>query len=300
MYVVMGASGHTGGVVAEKLLAKGEEVRVVGRDANRLERFSKNGAEVAVGDATDANALTKAFSGADAAYVLIPPNVASDDPLGYSERVGNAIAAAAEKSVVSHVVLLSSVGADKAEKTGPVVGLHNLEQKLNAIPNLNALFLRAGYFMENLLPQVNVIRSVGSMAGPVRGDLLLPMVATRDIGMAATEALLQRNFQGKTTRELQGAKDRTYNEAAKLIGSSIGKPSLGYQQMPEQILKGALVQMGMSSTFVGLLLEMADALNSGYMKSLEPRSASNTTPTTLEAFINDTFVPAYRGQAASA
>lgn len=300
MIVVMGASGHTGGVVAEKLLAKGEEVRVVGREANRLERFSRKGAQVATADATDASALAKAFAGADAAYVLVPPNVASDDPLGYSERVGTAIATAVEKSGVSHVVLLSSVGADKAEKVGPVVGLHNLEQKLNAIPNLNALFLRAGYFMENLLPQVNVIRSVGSMAGPVRADLALPMIATRDIGMAAAEALLQRNFQGKTIRELQGAKDRTYNEAAKAIGGSISKPGLGYQQMPAQILKGALMQMGMSSNFVVLLLEMADALNSGYMKALEPRSASNTTPTTLEAFINDTFVPAYRGQAASA
>jgi len=300
MIVVMGASGHTGGVVAEKLLAKGEKVRVVGREANRLERFSKNGAQVATANATDASALAKAFSGADAAYVLIPPNVASDDPLGYSERVGNAIAAAVEQSRVPYVVLLSSIGADKADKTGPVVGLHNLEQKLSAIPNLNALFLRAGYFMENLLPQVNVIRSVGSMAGPVRADLALQMIATRDIGIAATEALMNRSFQGKTTRELQGPKDRTYDEAAKTIGGAIGKAGLGYQQMPAQILKGALMQMGMSSNFVTLLLEMADALNSGYMKALEPRSASNTTPTTLEAFINDTFVPAYRGQAASA
>ena len=60
------------------------------------------------------------------------------------------------------------------------------------------------------------------------------------------------------------------------------------------------MQMGMSPNFVGLLLEMSEALNSGYMKALDPRSESNTTPTTLEAFITDTFVPAYRGQAASA
>ena len=300
MYVVMGASGHTGSVVAEKLLAKGEKVRVLGRDTRRLERLSKNGAEVAIAEATDAAALAKAFSGADAAYVLIPPNVASDDPLGYSERVGSTIAAALEKSGVSHAVLLSSIGADKSEKCGPVVGLHKLEQKLTAIPKLNALFLHAGYFMENLLPQVGVIRSMGNMAGPVRADLPLPMIATRDIGMAATEALLNRNFQGKTTRELLGATDRTYNDAAKAIAGAINKPGLAYQQVPGQILKGALVQMGMSPNFVSLLLEMSDALNSGYMRALEPRSESNTTPTTLEAFVTDTFAPAYRGQAASA
>jgi uncharacterized protein YbjT (DUF2867 family) len=300
MYVVMGASGNTGGVVAEKLLAKGQKVRVVGRDAKRLDRFAKNGAEVATADATDAAALTKAFSGAEAVYALVPPNMTSDDVLGYGARVSDSIVVAVEKSGVSHAVVLSSYGADKEDKTGPVVTLHNLEQKLGAIAGLNALFLRAGYFMENILPQITVIRTMGNLAGPVRADLPLPMIATRDIGMVATEALLRRTFQGKVTRELQGAADRNYLDAAKVVGAAIGKPGLTYNQMPAMILKGALVQMGMSSNFVGLLLEMADALNSGHMKTLEPRSESNTTPTTLEAFVTDTFLPAYRGQAASA
>lgn len=62
MYVITGATGNTGSVVAEKLLANGEKVRVVGRNAKRLERFTKKGAEAFVADATDAGALTKAFS----------------------------------------------------------------------------------------------------------------------------------------------------------------------------------------------------------------------------------------------
>ena len=41
MYVVIGATGHTGNVVAEKLLANREKVRVVGRDEKRLERFKQ-------------------------------------------------------------------------------------------------------------------------------------------------------------------------------------------------------------------------------------------------------------------
>ena len=45
MYVITGATGHTGNEVAEKLLAKGEQVRVVGRSAKRLEPFVKKGAE---------------------------------------------------------------------------------------------------------------------------------------------------------------------------------------------------------------------------------------------------------------
>jgi uncharacterized protein YbjT (DUF2867 family) len=300
MYVVIGATGNTGSVVAEKLLTKGEEVRVVGRDPKRLERFTQKGAEAFVADVTDAAALTKAFSGAKAVYAMIPPNITSTDVRASQERVKDALATALEKSGVKHAVFLSSFGTDKPDKTGPVIGLHNLEEKLNGIAGLNALYLRAGYFMENTLPQVGVIKSFGMMAGPVRADLPLPMIATRDIGAVAAEALLKLDFEGKRSRELLGAHDVTYAEAARIIGDAIGKPGLSYTQMPAAQLKLALTQMGMSSNMADLLLEMADALNSGYMRALEPRSPQNTTPTTFETFVAEEFVHRFQGKAARA
>ena len=96
---------------------------------------------------------------------MIPPNIASPDVRAYEESVNNALRSAMEKSGIKYAVVLSSVGADKSQGTGPVAGLHNLEQKLEEIPGLNALFLRAGYFMENLLPQAGVIKAMGIMAG---------------------------------------------------------------------------------------------------------------------------------------
>jgi uncharacterized protein YbjT (DUF2867 family) len=296
MYVILGATGHTGSEVATKLLAHGQQVRVVGRDAKRLEPLVKKGAEAAVADITDAAALTKAFSGAKAVFAMVPPDISARDVLAHYQSVSDALAAAIQKSGVKYAVVLSSVGADKADKTGPVVGLHNLEKKLNAIPELNVLYLRAGAFMENLLSQVGVIQAYGSMAGPVKGDLPIPMIATRDIGDAAADALLQLNFQGKSLRELQGAREVTNVEAAKIVGAAIGKPGLTYNQMTAEQLKPALVQMGMSANMAYLLLELAAAQNSGHLKTLEPRSAKNTTPTTLETFVAEVFVPAYRGE----
>jgi uncharacterized protein YbjT (DUF2867 family) len=300
MYVVIGATGHTGSTVAEKLLAKGEKIRVVGRDERKLEQFKQKGAEVFVGDAADASAMERAFAGADAAYVMIPPNMAAPNVSAFQQRVTDALASALQKNGTKQAVVLSSVGADKPEKTGPVVGLHLLEEKLESIAGLNVLFLRAGYFMENILPQVGVIQAFGSMAGPVRADLALPMIATRDIGAAAAEALVRRDIQGKQRRELLGARDVSYAQAAKVVGAAIGKPNLQYQQFGGAQLKPALMQMGMSANMVDLLLEMSDSLNSGYMRALEPRSAQNTTPTTLETFVADVFVPAVRAQAARA
>lgn len=300
MYVVLGASGNTGHVVASNLLTSGQKVRVVGRNAIHLQPLVAKGAEPFSADVTDAAALAKAFHHADSAYVMIPPNLSSHDPLGFSNRVSDAIAAAVQNAGTKNVVALSSIGADKSTGTGPVLGLHNLEQKLNQIQGANVLYLRAAYFMENTLPQVNAIRMMGSVAGPLRPDLKLPMIATRDIGAVAVDSLLHPSGSGKQTRELLGQRDLTYTEVATIIGHAIAKPNLKYIQVPDDQFRGVLVQMGMSEQCARLLVEMTAALNSGHMRALEPRTTQNTTATSYETFVAESFVPAYQQQVIAA
>ena len=300
MYTIIGASGNTGKVVAGKLLAHGEKVRVVGRDASRLQHLVQMGAEAFVGSVSDAAALTKAFTGAKGVYLMIPPNPAIPDVRGDQERVSDALVAAVQNAGVEHAVVLSSIGADKPDKTGPVVGLHNLEQKLNGVARLNAVYLRAGYFMENLLPQAMVIKNFGVMGGPLRSDLKVAMIATQDIGAAAADALLKLAFTGKQAHELLGQRDLTYQEVASIVGKAIGQLGVTYMQLPPAQLKPALMQMGMSSSMADLILEMAEALNSRYMAALEPRSAQNTTPTSIETFVAEQIVPRFTEKAAGA
>lgn len=299
MFVILGASGNTGHTVAKTLLSRGKKVRVVGRNATHLQPLAAEGAEIFVADLTDSPAVAKAFQQADSAYVMIPPNPTSNDVLAYQGRVSDAIARAVQNARLENVVSLSSIGADKSSGTGPVVGLYNLEQKLNQIDSVNVLHLRAGYFMENTLPQVGAIRMMGSAAGPVRPDLKLQMIATRDIGAAAADALTELAFRGKQTQELHGQRDLDYNEVATIIGRAIGKPDLKYIQAPDKQMRAAMVQMGMSDNFVGLILEMAASLNSGYTRALEPRTPRNTTPTPFETFVAQSFVPAYQQQVAA-
>lgn len=300
MYVILGATGNTGGVIAEKLLAAGQKVKVVGRSKERLTRFAARGAEGVKAEVTDHVVLKQIFKGARAVYVMLPPNITSPDARAYQHEATQAIAQSLEDAGVTHVVTLSSIGADKAHKTGPVVGLHLLEKRLAEIPKLNALHLRAGYFMENTLAQVGIIKSLGMMAGPIREDLPLGMIATRDIGAAAAEALLKLEFSGHQTRELLGQRDLSYKDAARIVGEAIGKPNLVYLQLPMEQIVAALQQMGMSKNVATLICEMADALNSGHMCALETRGAANTTPTSFETFVQTAFVPAYKGQAAKA
>jgi len=300
MYVVLGATGNTGSVVAKALLDGGHKVRVVGRSKERLAGFVILGAEAFEANLTDSRALTQAFTGARAVYSLLPPDLASTDYRAHQDKETNSIAHALEAAGVTHLVALSSFGADKPAKTGPVAGLHAMEQRFRQIQKLNALYLRAGYFMENTLPQVGIIKSFGMMAGPVRADLALPMIATKDIGAVAADALVKLDFTGHQARELLGHKDLTYSQMAKITGAAIGIPNLTYIQLPAEQIIQPMTQMGFSENMATLMCEMSDALNSGYMRALEPRSRANTTPTLFEEFVHNVFVPAYKGQATSA
>jgi uncharacterized protein YbjT (DUF2867 family) len=175
-----------------------------------------------------------------------------------------------------------------------------MEQRLNRIAGLNLLHLRAGYFMENTLAQADMVRKIGMAVGPLRPDLQIPMIATRDIGAFAADALLKLNFSGQQTRELLGSRDLTMTQAAAIIGAAVGKPKLTYQQAPDDQVRSAMLQMGMSADLVGLILQMAAALNSGHMKHMETRNQSNTTPTSYETFVQEQFLPYYRQTEAAA
>ncbi|HXN27722.1 MAG TPA: NmrA family NAD(P)-binding protein [Candidatus Acidoferrales bacterium] len=300
MIVITGATGNTGKPAAEALLAQGDKIRVIGRDASKLQQFVQKGAEAAAGSVDDPAFLRKAFQGAQAAYLLIPPDMQTNDYRGYQEKIVAAYAAAIAEAKVPYVVTLSSVGADLTEKSGPILGLHNLETKLNAIKGLNVLHLRPAGFMENLFMSVQPLRTMGMLPGPLPADAMHAMIAARDIGAYAAERLHARDFSGSSVQELHGQRDISMKEVAAVVGDAIGKPKLGYMQVPFMMLEPALVQTGLPKSTVALMIEMWKSMNSGALQLHEPRNAKNTTPTSIENFISEVFAPAYSSMAAKA
>jgi uncharacterized protein YbjT (DUF2867 family) len=293
MYVILGASGNTGSVVANFLLSKGKKVRVVGRDSGRLQRFVDKGAEAFTADMSDAAALTKAFSGARAAYLLLPPAKSRED----QERESDAIANAVKESDLPYAMYLSSYGAQVPEGTGPVAGLHSSEQKLNAISGLNVLHLRAAYFMENNLAAIGMIHRLGLFGNALLPDVKFPMVATRDVGNYAAQRLLDLDFSGKQTRELLGERDLSMTETTAVIARGIGKPDLRYEQFPYDQVQEVLTQLGVPPKGAAMYIEMYKAINAGVLVPVESRSRENTTPTSIEQFVQDVFAAAYHRKA---
>jgi len=296
LYVILGASGNTGSIIANFLLSKGEKVRVVGRDLARLQPFLREGAEAFAADVSDAAALTKAFSGARAAYAMLPPLDSREE----QERQSDAIAKAVKDSGLRYAVHLSSYGAHVPEGTGPVTGLHSSEQKLNAITGLNVLHLRAAYFMENNLAAIDMIQDTGMYGHALLPDLKLPMIATRDVADYAAQRLLDLDFPGKQTRELLGERDLSMAEATAVIARGIGKPDLRYEQFSYDQVQQALTQMGFSPRKAAVYIEMFESINAGLLAAQEPRSPENSTPTSFEKFVQEVFLAPYQAKASAA
>lgn len=295
-YVVTGATGNIGEVLARTLLAHGGSVRVIGRSEERLKPLVDEGAEPFVGSLSDASFLTRAFQGARTVFAMIPPNYTATDFRAYQNQIGKALATAIRDAGVTHVINLSSVGAQLAEGTGPIKGLHDNEQRLNQLDGINVVHLRPGFFMENLLFNVEIIKKMGINGGPLEPQLSISMVATKDIAAVAGQLMEEYSFTGKSVRELLGPKDVTMAEASRILGKAIGKEDLQYVQFPYQDARRAMIGLGISANVAGEMIEMYQAMNEGRSQPTQIRSAENTTPTTLEEF-GETFAAIYGANA---
>ena len=221
MFAIVGVSGHTGSVVAETLLAQGEPVRVLVRDAAKGAAWKARGAEVAVADVGDVAALTRAFTGVSGVFVLLPPSMQSQDPIAENSARAESIAQAVRAAKVGHVVLLSSIGAQHAAGTGPIKALHAAEKVL-AATGAAVTALRPAYFMENWLGSLSALPQ-GVLPTFVPPELSFPQVATRDIGRVAARALVEGGH-GTQILQIVGPRDYSSIDVAAALAKLTGKP----------------------------------------------------------------------------
>jgi uncharacterized protein YbjT (DUF2867 family) len=266
MFVVLGATGNTGNVVASTLLAQGKAVRVVlHSDADRGQAWKDKGAEAIVADVEEPAALGRALAGAEGAYVLLPPALSSNRVRVDNDRRAKNLAAAIGAAGVGQVVMLSSIGAQHPDGTGPILSLHDAEATIGgalaaAGRTRGVTFLRAAYFMENW---ATALLGVGQGILPtfLQADRAIPMVATRDIGLAAAR-LLADGGVGKRIIQLAGPREYAPADVAAALARVVGKPIVA-QQHPEESMAAALLAAGMSAEWSRLFQELTHGVNTG-------------------------------------
>ncbi|MDG3441446.1 NAD(P)H-binding protein [Nitrospirillum amazonense] len=261
MYVITGITGKVGGAVAEALLAAGQPVRAVVRDAAKGATWAAKGCEVAQATMEDTAALTQAFTGATAVFVLLPPNF---DPapgypatLGLIESVATALAAAQPQRVVS----LSTIGADAPHDN--LLSQHTLSERRLAALGLPITFLRPGWFMENAAWDVAAARETGVLHSHLQPlDHPFPMVATQDVGRTAAR-LLQEAWAGLRVVDLEGPTRVSPKDLAQAFAQALGRPVTA-QAVPRSTWEAQFRAQGMRHP--GPRMRMLDGFNEGWIE----------------------------------
>ncbi|TAL37006.1 MAG: NAD-dependent epimerase/dehydratase family protein [Spirochaetes bacterium] len=285
MNVILGATGHVGSEVANILLSAGKNVRVISRSMDRLKGFMAKGAIPFTGDIADPVFLAKAFEGADAVFTIIPPNGRADDVRKFQNTMSKSIDKALRKAGVTRVVNLSSVGAHLKGKTGPVLGLHDHEERLNKNAKLRIVHLRPGYFLENMLANIDLIKFRGVNGSALKADTPLPFIASQDIAKTAAGYLMEGKFVGRSVRYLLGQRDLTMNELTRILGKAIGLPDLRYQQFTYEDAERAMTTMGLSPAVAKSYVELSRAFNEGILTRTLVRTPESTTETSAETWV---------------
>jgi uncharacterized protein YbjT (DUF2867 family) len=273
-YVVAGVTGHVGSVVGEELLRQGETIKAVVRDAGRGTRWQERGAEPAVGSLEDRVFLSRALAGAAGFFVLLPPNETAEDYLQRQRRTADAIAGAVKDSGVRHVVMLSSLGADLADGTGPIKTLHYLENALRAA-GANLIAIRACYFQENIEGVIPSAQDAGIYPNFLASaDIAIPMVATQDIGRLA--ATLLKAPRG--TSEIVDLLGPVYSprQLGEKLGADLGRP-LRIVDIPAGTQVEALTEAGLPRVIAETYAEMYAAIGSGLIVPRGDRTVMGKT-----------------------
>jgi uncharacterized protein YbjT (DUF2867 family) len=257
MYIVAGVTGNTGKVVADTLLSQKKPVRVIVRDHEKGEPWKARGAEVAIAELDDAEAVTRALRGATSAYLLLPPIYQSTNVRADNEKRTGSLVRAVEASGVGHVVFLSSIAAQLEDGTGPIITTHDAETALKKT-RANLTFVRAAYFMENWGGSLYALAQ-GVLPTFIQADKTLPMIATDDIGTTSARALIEGG-KGHEVIELAGPRDYTPRDVAAALGRVTGK-TITLEVGPEEAMVPALTGAGLNAHWAGLFKEMTHAVN---------------------------------------
>jgi uncharacterized protein YbjT (DUF2867 family) len=260
MFVIMGATGNTGSVVARELLAAGRKVRVFVRNPAKAAALAQRGAEVSVGDIQDEHALEAAVRDADGVYVLSPPDLTSNAFLSERKQLTARMADVVKRAGVRHVVLLSSIAAQHPAGTGPIVSVHNAEQQLRAT-GVPSTFVRAGFFVENWASVLPVAQRDGVLPAFFPAKQRIPMVATEDVGLVAARALLE-GPRAIRILELGGPSDVSPADVAHAASSVFGRP-VQVAEAPLDAVVPTLTGFGISANFAALFRELYASIIDG-------------------------------------
>jgi uncharacterized protein YbjT (DUF2867 family) len=290
-FIITGSTGNVSKPLSVKLINNGHDVTIITSSADKVSSIEQLGAKAAVGTIQDVDFLAKTFTGADAVYTMAPPNFSASDYRSYHAGLGKNYVAAIQKSGVKRVVNLSSVGAELPDGTGPVKGIHDVEELMNKLEGVSVLHVRAGFFYYNFFGNIGMIKQAGIMGGNYGQNTRMVLAHPVDIAEAIAESI-QQPFEGKSVRYV--ASDlRTTDEIAKVIGEAIDKPGIPWIDFTDKQALDGLLKAGLPPEIASNYVEMGTAVRSGKMFEDFMKQKPSLSRIKLEQFAEE-FAMAYK------
>jgi uncharacterized protein YbjT (DUF2867 family) len=294
MIVITTPTGLIGHQVLNHLLDHDEPIRVIVRDPSHLTSRVRNRVEVVQGSHGDLDVVTRAFTGADSVFWLVPPDPHAASIEAAYVDFSRPACEAFKRQGVKRVVGVSAFGRGAAVSAhaGNVTASLAMDD-LIASTGVSYRALALPPFMDNLLRQVDPIKNQGTFFDVITGELAQPTCATRDIAAVAADLLLDHSWSGIASRPVLGPENLSYNDIARIMTEVLGM-QVRYQQIPSEALQARLTQRGMSTAMVQGMLDMMTAYNQG-MATAEPRTLESYTPTSFRQWCEEVMKPAIAG-----
>jgi uncharacterized protein YbjT (DUF2867 family) len=286
MIVVTTPTGHIGSRLAQILAEREEPLRVIARDPSRLAPLVQERAEVFAGSHADPAVLDAALAGADAYFLIVPPDSQADSVMDHYVEYGQQARAAVERNRVGHVVLISTMG-DGDESAGHLSAAQATESVV-AGSGAAVRAIAPPFFLENLLGQAEALRG-GVLALPGEPDRVLPVVATDDLAARAADLLTDRSWSGVELVPISSSDALTPVGIAETIAKALGR-EVAFKQITSQEYGEMLRGFGLSGAWADGLVEMAVAQNAGFYDS-ELDAARGAAPTTLASWCAEHLRP---------
>jgi len=278
--VITGSLGNISYPLTQILVGQQHSITVISSNQKKQTEIESLGATAAIGTFEDIGFLTTTFAGADAVYCMIPLSFTEPDLLVYLRRIANNYLQALQQAKIKRVVVLSGWAADLVEG-------EKVEDVFDALTGVAVTFMRPAVFYTNFYQSMDLIKGkgligkfltlrysglwallsgkTGLLMGNCGGDDRTVFVSPKDIAAAVAEELVLQ--PDKTTIRYVGSEEMTCNEAARIIGSAIGKPWLKWVLISDKQMLQGLKMAKLPQKLAESLVEMQATMHSG--KTLE-------------------------------
>lgn len=250
MILVAGGSGRLGTLVVRRLVARGQDVRILTRDPKRAAHLVADQVHVIAGDVRDRESLMRATAGVDvvvsAVHGLIGPRGISPTTI---DRDGNANLVDATRSAGADFVLMSTVGASPASPMEMFRMKHAAERNA-AASGVRTTVVRATAFLELW---IDLLEQTASRSGrPLvfgRGENAINFVSVIDVAALVERTVTDPLSRGETL-EIGGPQNLTFNEFARVLQRENGRPGAP-RHVPTAMLRLMAATVGRAKAELG-------------------------------------------------